>query len=102
LTAAYRALSKQYHPDHHPEQDGAANRMAQINASYELLINPQARARYDKYLDRLESRRKSYAARTIAPPDLDYPEPPSQLSESWVVPFVIAAVIVVVLITAMS
>ncbi|MCX5795552.1 MAG: J domain-containing protein [Elusimicrobia bacterium] len=47
---AYRRLAKQHHPDLHPEQDKAAASMKfkEINEAYEVLSDPQKRAKYDQ------------------------------------------------------
>ena len=37
VAAAYRALAKRWHPDHVGDRPGAARRMAEINAAYDLL-----------------------------------------------------------------
>lgn len=49
IKAAYRALSQKYHPDKNPSAE-AAEQMRAINAAYEVLSNPTARARYDRTL----------------------------------------------------
>lgn len=49
----YLELCARYHPDHHqdnPLGDLAAERVAEINAAYELLSNPATRAAYDAQL----------------------------------------------------
>jgi curved DNA-binding protein CbpA len=48
INAAYRALAKQYHPDH-AGPDGA-EKMAQLNEAYAILSNKEKRARYDEIL----------------------------------------------------
>jgi curved DNA-binding protein CbpA len=48
ITAAYRALAKQYHPDH-AGPDGA-QQMASINEAYAILSNAEKRARYDEII----------------------------------------------------
>lgn len=49
VKTAYRGLVKEYHPDcnHHLDNHDA---IASINLAYEVLSNPQARARYDRSL----------------------------------------------------
>ena len=42
IKAAYRALAKKYHPDLHPGDQRAAQRMNEINAAYDQIKNPQA------------------------------------------------------------
>lgn len=45
IKAAYRRLSKQYHPDRNP---GAEDRFKEINAAYEVLGDPEKRKAYDE------------------------------------------------------
>jgi hypothetical protein len=45
IKRAWRKLSSQYHPD---RDTGDAERMAAVNAAYEILGNPERRARYDQ------------------------------------------------------
>jgi curved DNA-binding protein CbpA len=48
INAVYRALAKQYHPDHAGPE--AAEKMAHINEAYAVLSNTEKRARYDEIL----------------------------------------------------
>lgn len=48
INAAYRALAKQYHPDHAGPE--GAQMMAQLNEAYAVLSNPEKRARYDEII----------------------------------------------------
>ena len=47
VRAAYRRLSKKWHPDLNPGKD-VTREMQDINEAYALLKNPEKRARYDK------------------------------------------------------
>jgi len=50
IKAAYQAQVRRYHPDLHqqnPLADLAKERMIEINAAYELLSDPKARAKHD-------------------------------------------------------
>ncbi len=47
IHAAYRRLAAKYHPDVNPEPE-AAERMAEINAAYGVLRDPEQRAAYDR------------------------------------------------------
>ncbi|BAY51373.1 hypothetical protein NIES2134_110390 [Thermostichus vulcanus NIES-2134] len=47
IKAAYRRLVKQYHPDYHPSDRSRHERMAAINAAYEILGDEQSRRAYD-------------------------------------------------------
>lgn len=44
ITVAYRRASNRWHPD---RKEGNSERMAMINAAYEVLSDPEARRRYD-------------------------------------------------------
>jgi len=48
INAAYRALAKQYHPDH--AGPSGAEKMAQINEAYAILSSEEKRARYDEII----------------------------------------------------
>lgn len=50
IKRAWRSLCSIYHPDKWPEPENraeAAERMADINRAYEILSNPETRAKYD-------------------------------------------------------
>jgi curved DNA-binding protein CbpA len=47
LQAAYRALARQLHPDHSSDPAAGA-KMAQLNAAWETLGDPERRAAYDR------------------------------------------------------
>jgi len=47
IRAAYKRLSRKYHPDINKSPD-ATRRMQEINEAYEILNNPQKRAEYDR------------------------------------------------------
>ncbi|KHO01109.1 DnaJ and TPR domain protein [Metarhizium album ARSEF 1941] len=52
IKAAYRKLTKKYHPDKAAKQgidkDEASKKMASIHEAYEVLSNPELRARFDQ------------------------------------------------------
>ena len=48
VRAAYRRLAREHHPDR-AGADGEA--MARVNQAYEVLSDPERRARYDQHLD---------------------------------------------------
>jgi hypothetical protein len=50
IRAAYRALAAKHHPDRHGQSEGANTDMAALNAAYEVLCDPDARAAYDATL----------------------------------------------------
>src|SRR5688572_7497976 len=47
IDAAFRQLSKKYHPDVNPAPD-AAQKMRELNAAHEVLGDPRKRAAYDR------------------------------------------------------
>ena len=51
VRSAYRKLARAYHPDPNPEPE-AHERMAQINAAFEVLADPSRRSDYDLSLGR--------------------------------------------------
>lgn len=48
LKRAYRRLARKYHPDVNKES-GAEERFKEINRAYEILSEPEVRARYDRF-----------------------------------------------------
>ncbi len=48
IKKAYRSLAKQLHPDRNRDNPKAAERFAQVTAAYDLLGDPDKRARYDR------------------------------------------------------
>ena len=48
LKRAYRRLARQYHPDVNKDP-GAEDRFKEIGRAYEVLSDPQSRARYDQF-----------------------------------------------------
>jgi tetratricopeptide (TPR) repeat protein len=54
IRVAFRTLAKKCHPDYHPDRsDWAHCRMQEILRAYEVLINEQKRAFYDRTIKRL-------------------------------------------------
>jgi DnaJ-class molecular chaperone len=47
IKRAWRRLTRQWHPDRHPDDASAAERFTLINQAYETLADAPARARYD-------------------------------------------------------
>ena len=62
LNAAFRALARKYHPDH-DKSDLAARRMAELNAAWKIVRDPEARAAWDR-----AQRRAAYGFHTSAVP----------------------------------
>lgn len=48
IKRAYRRLARKYHPDVNKEE-GAEEKFKEINRAYEVLSEPEMRARYDRY-----------------------------------------------------
>lgn len=46
---AYRRLAMRYHPDRNPDDPGAGERFKEASEAYEVLRDPDRRARYDRF-----------------------------------------------------
>lgn len=49
IKRAYRKLALQYHPDRNPDDPEAEEKFKQATEAYEVLRDPEQRARYDRY-----------------------------------------------------
>lgn len=49
IKKAYRKLARKYHPDLNPDDEAAKVKFQQINEAQEVLLDPEKRAKYDKY-----------------------------------------------------
>ena len=49
IKKAYRKLAKEYHPDLHPGDKSAEEKFKEIGEAYEVLSDPDKKAKYDRY-----------------------------------------------------
>lgn len=49
IKKAYRRLAKQYHPDMNPGDKVAENKFKEVNEAYDVLGDPDKKAKYDQY-----------------------------------------------------
>jgi len=54
IKAAFRKLAQQHHPDKNPNDPHASVRFKEINASYQVLSDPERRRMYDRFGHRAE------------------------------------------------
>src|SRR5262245_19810227 len=66
VKAAFRTLARRFHPDVNAGDASAGERFKEVNRAYETLVNPEARAAYDRALvcRQEESRRRLAATAT--------------------------------------
>jgi curved DNA-binding protein CbpA len=101
LAVVHRRLAQRFHPDLDPGDD-ARQKMLEINQAYDVLRNPERRAKYDQELAVRRDRRNSdrymkrptdpapVGAATIASPDRPYGEagpPPRGVARGSVLDF---------------
>jgi curved DNA-binding protein CbpA len=55
IRAAYRTLSKKYHPDHNPNNPEAIRIIQLINAAYDVLSDPVRREEHDRWIANAEA-----------------------------------------------
>ena len=67
IRAAYKSLAQKYHPDKHQDPIEAERIIKIINAAYETLMNPEARARYDIELGREEAKNTATSVPPVTP-----------------------------------
>ena len=48
IKSAFRKLAQRYHPDKNPGDNKAEEKFKEINEAYEVLGDPQKRAKYDR------------------------------------------------------
>lgn len=49
IKKSYRKLAMKYHPDQNPGDKTAEEKFKEVNEAYEVLSNPEKKARYDQY-----------------------------------------------------
>ena len=49
IKTAFRKMAKQYHPDLHPDDKDAEAKFKEVNEAYEVLSDPDKRAKYDQF-----------------------------------------------------
>ena len=49
IKSAYRKKAMQYHPDRNPGNKAAEEKFKEVAAAYDVLSDPQKKARYDQY-----------------------------------------------------
>lgn len=75
IRAAYKTLSQKFHPDRNSGNSDAARIMSIINASYEVLSDPDKRLDYDRWLEQ-QKLKASQATNTSRPTTHPTPAPP--------------------------
>lgn len=82
IKASYRKLSQKYHPDRNPDP-GALEIMKLINQAWDVLSDPERRARHDRAIAALERRTAAQAA--PAKPSPPKPAKPTNFpDQDWV------------------
>ncbi len=60
IKSAYRKMAKKYHPDLHPDDPNAANKMNEINEAYDMLTHPEKYAARRAYEEQAQNARNAY------------------------------------------
>lgn len=49
IKKAYRSMARKYHPDLHPDDKDCAEKFKEVNEAYEVLSDPDKKAKYDQF-----------------------------------------------------
>ncbi len=95
IRAAYRRRAAEIHPDLQPpeKREWASERMKQLNAARDLLLDPERRAKYDEQM-RLEMEKARWRAKQdayVSPTPGSFYPPRRQQRGPWRWPFVLLA-----------
>lgn len=103
IRAAYKTLSQKYHPDRNSDNPDASRIMAIINASYEVLSDPQKRKEHDAWIAEKESTATEQNKPSQRPEPVQTSQPTtasitfksviSHVFRNWLIYVIIAAVI---------
>lgn len=83
IKAAYTALARKYHPD----TGGSAQRMKEINESYEVISDPQRKAWYDLYCRQKSGKSSHYQPHREPPSRPSRPPPPPRADNPGILPW---------------
>ncbi len=82
IEAAWRRLNQEYHPDHHPDDPAALDRLKLINAAHDVLRDPEQRRTYDARRQSAQAGRTSQSRQDSAPrPPTTPPPRPAQTGQ---------------------
>lgn len=82
IAVVYRRLARRFHPDVDADPE-AARRMAELNRAYEVLRNPEWRARYDAALAARQNRREPAPPAAERPAASEFGEAGAPVGRPW-------------------
>lgn len=89
IKKAFRQLSKEFHPDLHPNDLFAADKFIEVKEAYEVLRDAQKRAAYDAHYETLLGNKATFDRREANTSDQD--------ASTWTVGEVIGFMLVMIL-----
>lgn len=89
IRAAYKILSQKYHPDRNANNPDAARIMAILNASYEVLSDPEKRKQHDIWIAEQESSNTTHSKPHHSPQPTNVPQPTPPINHKGVVSHVL-------------